>query len=364
MGAPDVAEPTKPHGISSLSVTGFKSLASVRDLPLRQINLLIGANGAGKSNVLGVFSLLRQVERGRLSDYTAQAGGADRVLSFGRKHTNAIEIALHLSGKKPESYRLALVPTETNRLEIDSGLRIEAQYRRRSARDGSADSRFSLKDWISDFEIHHFHDTGPGSRLKTTSDLHDNRALRADGSNLASVLYYLQQRAVAVYGLIRSTVRLAAPFFDDFELRPNRLNPDTIRLEWRHRQIETYFDVSSLSDGTLRFIALCVLLLQPVDMLPPIIIIDEPELGLHPYAVNLLAALIQKAAVDRQVIVATQSPSLLDHFEPEDVIVADLIDGATRLRRLENKPLQEWLKTYSLGELWEKNELGGTPGEP
>ncbi len=189
--------------------------------------------------------------------------------------------------------------------------------------------------------------------------LHDNRFLREDGSNLASFLYLLRERHIASYRLIRSTIRQVAPFFDDFTLKPLELNPDTIRLEWRHRNSDAYFDVSSLSDGTLRFMALTTLLLQPVKLRPEIILLDEPELGLHPYAIAMLAAMMRSASTETQIVAATQSPTLLDHFEPEDVLVAERVGGETRLNRLEAEPLREWLEDYSLGQLWEKNHFGG-----
>ena len=154
---------------------------------------------------------------------------------------------------------------------------------------------------------------------------------------------------------------LVSPFFDDFVLKPQALNEDKIRLEWRHRGSDVYFDVSSFSDGTLRFIALATLLIQPAALRPSVILLDEPELGLHPYAITILASLVKQASVETQVILATQSPILLDHFEPEDVLVADRVDGATSFTRLESDKIRDWLSEYSLGQLWEKNEFGGRP---
>ena len=132
-------------------------------------------------------------------------------------------------------------------------------------------------------------------------------------------------------------------------------------MEWRHRGSDAYFDAASLSDGTLRFIAMATLLLQPVHLRPSVILLDEPELGLHPYAITLLASLVKQASVETQILLATQSPILLDHFDPEDVLVADRVDGGTRFTRLNSEQLAVWLEDYSLGQLWEKNELGGRP---
>jgi predicted ATPase len=197
--------------------------------------------------------------------------------------------------------------------------------------------------------------------MRKTAKVHDNGYLRSDGSNLAACLYYLREQHEEAYSLIRRTIQRVAPFFDDFRLRPLKLQPDDIKLEWRHRSSDRYFDASSLSDGTLRFIVLTTLFLQPESQRPSTILVDEPELGLHPYAIGMLASLIRQASVKTQVIVSTQSSLLLDHFRPEDVLVADRIEGGTTITRTDPARLAAWLEDYSLGQLWEKNELGGRP---
>jgi predicted ATPase len=196
--------------------------------------------------------------------------------------------------------------------------------------------------------------------MRKTAKVDDNEFLRVDGSNLAAFLYYLREEHEASYSLIQRTVQRVAPFFDDFQLRPQR-KPETIKLEWKHRNSDQYFDASSLSDGTLRFIALATLFLQPVDYRPSVMLVDEPELGLHPYAIEMLASLIRQASKETQVIVSTQSSLLLDHFDPENVLVATRVAGGTEIARLDPASLAEWLKEYSLGQLWEKNEFGGRP---
>lgn len=219
-----------------------------------------------------------------------------------------------------------------------------------------------MRDHLNSWRLYHFHDTSSTSPMKKTADVNDNRYLRPDGSNLAAFLYYLREKHEASYSLIRRTVQRVAPFFDDFQLEPQKLNPDKIRLEWRHKGSDAYFNAPSLSDGTLRFIALATLFLQPESYRPSVILVDEPELGLHPYAITLLASLIKQASASTQVIISTQSPLLLDHFQPEDVLVADRVDGGTQFTRLDPAKLASWLEDYSLGQLWEKNELGGRPG--
>ncbi len=200
-----------------------------------------------------------------------------------------------------------------------------------------------------------------GAFFNQRNQIDDNRSLRPDGANLAAFLHLLKAGYVDSYDRIRKTVQQVAPFFDDFQLIPQVENPETIKLEWRHKNSDQYFNASSFSDGTLRFIALATMLLQPMELRPSVILVDEPELGLHPYAIGLLASLIRETSKETQVIAATQSSLLLDYFDPEDVLVADRIDDATTIRRLEPERLAEWLKDYSLGQLWEKGELEEMP---
>ena len=362
--------------LDRISVSGFKSLAAV-EVDLRPINVLIGANGSGKSNFLGVFEFLAAIGAGRLYDYVARAGGADKLLHFGSRTTPVLSIRVSFGpGTHPYGIDLeaddadGLYPskdssTDPNREDAGGSYRSgvssdggEAGFGESAPEPPAAGRvRNRFDHWLS----YHFHDTSFHSPMKKTADVNDNRRLRPDGANLAAFLYLLREKHAGKYDLIRRTVRLAAPFFDDFVLEPLELNEDKILLGWRHKGWDERLNASSFSDGALRFVALATLLLQPVSCRPPVIFLDEPELGLHPYAITLLASLVQQASVDTQIVLATQSPILLDRFDPEDVIVADRVRGATEFTRLDGKALKKWLKEYSLGELWEKNDLGGRP---
>jgi predicted ATPase len=362
--------------LDTITIKGFKSIALVENLKLGEINVLIGPNGSGKSNFIEVFSFLHAIREGHLQEYVTKAGGADKILHFGSKVTRKIEIRISFK-EGVNQYYIELEPTAGDRLQPGSEMVCfwdKQQYPKpyasglapRGAEAGISDpesrriSRY-VRGHLGSWRLYHFQDTSSSSPMKKTADVNDNRYLRPDGSNLAAFLFYLRQKHDTSYSLIRRTVQLVAPFFDDFLLEPQRLNPDKILLEWRHKDSEAYFDASSLSDGTLRFIALTTLLLQPDDYRPSIILIDEPELGLHPYAITMLASLMKQASLKTQVIVSTQSPLLLDHFRPEDALVADRVEGGTQLTRLESSRLTSWLQDYSLGQLWEKNELGGRP---
>lgn len=331
------------NALDYITIQGFKSIASIEKLELRPINVVIGPNGSGKSNFLGALELLQDAfDEDRLRNYVKFAGGAEKLLHFGSKVTSQIVFGLSFAHGQ---YGFELRPTANDELYLYGG--------------GFSPGRDPLARLA--WRIHHFEDTSFSSPLRKTARLDDNRLFRADGANLPAFLYLLHERHKQSYDLIVRIVRQVAPFFDDFGLEPLLLKPDDIKLEWRHKKSDQYFDASSLSDGTLRFIALATLFLQPEEYRPSIILLDEPELGLHPYAIEMLAALVRQASVTTEVIISTQSSLLLDHFQPEDVLVADRVDGGTQLTRLEPGPLAKWLEDYSLGQLWEKNEIGGRP---
>ena len=379
---PQDRQPRPMPNIDYITVKGFKSIASIENLNLRPLNILIGPNGSGKSNFLEVFSLLKAIRDGGLQSYVRREGG-EKVLHFGSRVTPQLEIEVSF-GSGDVQYRIVLLPNQSD--ELVPG--IQSVLSERSPLDNGEGYTVSsvgktawgesllsddipstkhtervnrVRDLLAGFRVYHFHDTSFHSQWKKTSEVHDNRFLRPDGGNLASFLFLLREMHEDSYRLIVRTVQKVAPFFVDFLLAPRPENPDTILLEWKHVGTDDYFDAGSLSDGTLRFMALATLFLQPVEYRPSIILVDEPELGMHPSAIALLASLMQYASVDTQVVVSTQSSILVDRFEPEDVLVADRVEGSTQFTRLESSKLESWLEDYSLGQLWEKNELGGRP---
>ncbi len=367
--------------LKTLTIEGYKSIRSAT-IELERLNVLIGGNGAGKTNLISIFQLLAQVVAENLGRYVPQMGGANRLFHYGLKQTEALrlELVFDMENGWLNGYEAVWVASNDDKLIFQSEaytLHDTSRYNT-PRRDwiGAGHGETQLKKhlgrsaitaadyvWrvLSAFRVYHFHDTSREAKVKQTGQLNDNRFLQADASNLAAYLYFLRERHTEYYQDIVNTVRLVAPFFGDFALRPNPLNPDSIRLEWLEQGSDDYFDAHALSDGTLRFICLATLLLQPPEHLPDLILIDEPELGLHPYAITLLAEMMSKAASHTQLIVATQSVPLVNQFEPEDVIVVDREEGASTFHRLETEKLKVWLEDYGLGELWEKNILGGRP---
>jgi predicted ATPase len=270
------------------------------------------------------------------------AGQADRFLHHGLEKTNVISVEFTF-GTHACNLTLKRIGTD---LVFD----------KRQFTEGLEDA---LRQRQSLFVGHRFHDASNASSARKDCDLSDHKALEQRGSNLPAYLYWLQEKHPAQFRHIEEHIRLIAPFFDRFVLAPSRLNENKIKLEWRHKGSDAYFDAYSLSDGTLRFMCLATLLLQPQP--PALILLDEPELGLHPSALRILAEMLEAASKNAQVILATQSVTLLNHFSPEDVIVAENNGLQTTFERLDPAKLQAWTQDFSLGELWEKNVIGGRP---
>jgi len=360
-----MARTTKTKGtltpIDWISVEGFRSIGRLERLPLGPINVLIGANGAGKSNFIEVFAFLRAVRLGRLDEYVGRSGGANRNLHFGAETTKQISIDFSFGGGD-ETHRAVFEPTDDDKLRLRTeniGGPAARRAHENSLSSGRDDFVEMIQARLDRWCVYHFHDTGNGAPLHRTAHLDDNRFLREDAENLAAFLYRLKKKEPTAYNRIRDTFRVVVPFFDDFVLEPLALNERMIRLEWQHRVSDAYFDSSTLSDGSLRFLALATLLIQPPHLRPSVVLIDEPELGLHPHAIAMLCSLVRSVSVETQVILATQSPLVVDQFDPQDVVVVDRVDGGSAFRRLSAERLAAWLEEYSLGDLWVKNELGG-----
>ena len=359
-----------PRPLDRITIEGYKSIRRMEDFPLHNLNVLIGANGAGKSNFISFFSLLHDLAQGNLQVSVARSGGANALLYLGQKTTQAMHFSL---GFGDDGYQFTLAPGSGDELffteeEVFQGVN-QAEYLGGGQKESllpatsSTNRKLSIADEvlasIKDWRVYHFHDTSASAGVKRMGALDDNAVLRADASNLAAFLYLLHETREEYYEQIVAAIRLAAPFFDDFSLRPNPLIPQKIQLEWREKGSDAYFNAHMLSDGTLRFMCLATLLLQP--SLPSTILIDEPELGLHPYALVLLASLLKGAAERTQVIISTQSASLVNQFGPGDIIVVDRVAGESVFGRRSTDDLESWLDEYGMGDLWEKNLLGGRP---
>jgi predicted ATPase len=353
--------------LRKVKIAGFKSIESA-ELKLGDLNVVIGANGSGKSNLIGAFRLLERVLSHNLQIYVASE--PDRFLHHGRKTTPALELDFALDqnsyGFKLKAAQDSLI-FEYERVEYSGlwnyGEPIAVGHKESKLEEAAQSYRNKIPKFVfpkvRNLVVYHFHDTSDTSAAKQTADLDDNSFFRPNAANLPAYLYWLQEKHPVQFRHIEEHVRLVAPFFEKFVLAPSKLNEAKIKLEWRQKGSEAYFDAYSLSDGTLRFICLATLLLQPKP--PALILLDEPELGLHPFAIRILAEMLEAASKRVQVLLATQSVTLLNNFAPQDVIVAENDGMKTSFNRVDAEKLKGWLEEFSIGELWEKNVLGGRP---
>ncbi len=370
------------HGLGRISLHGFKTIVALEDFELTPVTLLIGANGAGKSNLISYFRLLSWMGTGGLQEHVARAGGASALLHGGSSTTESIKGRLEFltdAGTNEYEFRLSWAANDTlifaleryrfsrsvwgtiaDWREVDPGRRESALIEKYE--DNTAKVLLAL---IKGVRVHQFHNTSETARMRQKWRIDDGRLLKEDGANLAPFLYQMQQNEAASYRRIVETIRLALPYFVDFVLEPEY---GSLLLRWRERGSDYILSASQAADGMLRLMALVALLQQPTTNFPKVLILDEPELGLHPYAVQLLGGLIRSASAHTKILLATQSVSLVDQFEPEDIVVVDRpsqsngVIAGSQFRRLSREPLQSWLEEYSLSELWEKNVVGGRPG--
>ena len=362
-----------------VTLKGFKSIKST-DLELHPLNILIGANGAGKSNLISFFKMLNEMMAGRLQQYIGTAGRAQALLHFGPKMTPQMEAKLEFevdNGVDTYAMRLFHAAGDTLVFADESLSFLQTGYKNPklvSLGSGHVETRIGqevdkgeptakvLRHLLNNCRVYHFHDTSPTARVRQYCYIGDNRWLMPDAGNLAALLLRLrQENDGTVYQRIISTIRLIAPFFDDFELEPAGPNKKDIILNWRDKGSDQIFGPHQLSDGTLRAMCLVTLLMQPENELSDLIIVDEPELGLHPYALNVIAALFKKASHHTQVLISTQSSSFLDNFNLEDVVIVNREGKESQLTRPNAVKLEAWLNEYSLGEVWEKNVIGAGP---
>jgi predicted ATPase len=367
--------------LDSVTLRGFKSVRELNDFKLNKLNVLIGANGAGKSNFVDFFRMLRSMAEEALQRYALNSGGADGFFFNGPKETKDISAALTF-GKN--QYRFSAEPSVSGEMILRSegvkytggnfpsdwhdylGARKESALKSWKDQKSSWGSYASVEAHVyksvASWIVYHFHDTSSTAAMRREQSARDFRELNSTGGNIAAFLWHLRENWSDHYRRIRETIQIIAPFFDDFLLEPQtKGEKETIRLEWRQKGSSFPFQAWQLSDGTIRFICLATALLQPLP--PSTIVIDEPELGLHPYALEALSALIYETSLRTQLVISTQSPLLVDHFDAEQIVTVQRKNGASSFDRLEPEHLSGWLKEFSLGELVRKNVVETAPNE-
>jgi hypothetical protein len=311
--------------------------------------------------------------------YVAQAGGASAILHDGPRVTPQIEAHLEIeTGRGINEYRFRLgYAADDTLIFLEEQFRFSASNRPgrnpkwtdlgaghrtpkllTRSQDSQNKTQSTILHLLRGLGVYQFHDTSDHARIKQRWSLENDRYLQGDAGNIAPFLIRLRERKPEYYIRIIDTIRQLAPFFDDFVLE---IDFDNVILRWREIGSDIILGPNQASDGSLRAISLITLLLQPPDSMPSMIVIDEPELGLHPFAVRVIAGLIRSVSISRQCIVATQSPEFLNEFDADQVIVTERPGRASVFRRLSELELDNWLKDYSLSELWDMNILGGRP---
>jgi predicted ATPase len=363
---------TQHSHITNIEIKGFKSIDSEgQNIPLEKINVLIGANGVGKSNLISFFEMLNAISQNKFQNYIRKIGGANSLLHYGAKFTSEITVNIDfIENDRQRNYRVnfakdiedSLFFEEEGYIRIDENDRFSgSNIKEATVNEMYKAQRNTDVNILPDFNIFQFNDTSPESKIRGFVYINDGRKLHSDGGNLAAFLYTLknQKDNVKYYQRIVGYIKMVMPQFNDFELLPDAINPKNIMLNWHDNESEYLFGPHQISDGSLRFMALATLLLQPPSTLPALIVIDEPELGLHPAAISLLAAMVKIASQHSQIIIATQSTTLIDEFEAKDIIVVERENKKSIFKRLNIAEMDEWLKRYSLSEIWEKNIIGG-----
>lgn len=352
--------------IDYIEISGFKSIKKIH-LDLQPVNILIGANGSGKSNFISFFEFLNKLYDKKLSEYIALKGGEDKILHKGSKTTSNLNFEVSFNDEI-NGYSAELILGE-------EGLVFTKEYLLFKGKEGWNISTYRneahikttdnyrapyVKKYLDRLKKYHFHDTSKNSPFSKMSHIeNDSYFLYEEGQNLAAFLYSIREENKTVYNRIVKTIQSIAPFFSDFYLQPN--SEGYLRLNWQDKYSSIVYGPNDFSDGTLRFIALTTLFMQP--NLPDTIIIDEPELGLHPFAITKLSGMIKSVVLKgSQVIVATQSTDLVNNFSPEQIITVDQVEGESLFKRLNSDELTQWLEEYSVGELWQRNILSG--GQP
>jgi len=349
-----------------IEIKGYKSIKNQR-IDFKDINILIGANGSGKSNFVSFFEFLNRLYNRNLQEYISLKGGENRILFEGKEVTDEIQFKADFDNGQ-NGYAVVLKAGDTSLIFSEEKL-IQNGDQGEDIGNFGTEAGIKITDnpkakdiirYLEGFRKYHFHDTGAKSPFTQMSHIeNDVYYLYENGENIAAFLYNIQKKNPKVYYRIVATIQSVAPYFSDFFFQPNKEN--YIRLQWKDKYSNVIYGVNDLSDGTIRFIALTTLFMQPE--LPAVIIIDEPELGLHPAAISKLAGLIKSvSAKNCQVVLATQSTDLISHFVPEDILTVDQVNGESIFKRLDSDSLAVWLDDYTVDDLWKRNIISS--GQP
>jgi predicted ATPase len=397
--------------ITSLTIKGYRSLKDVT-IPLGPLNVMIGPNGGGKTNIMDVLALLQEAATGSLSDAIDRRGPIRSLLFAGG--AKSIEVAVEISlppgfrralrsgAQKTLRYAVTLAPAgggyyvKSERMWSDdvrkalgfpvfAGRGVLARATQTAAKTFLAEHQMTpaelalsrpdsvlspvarlrltfLKKVLGRAVcVYGLPDTRTDAPMRQPQVARMESVLKRDSSNLPAVLQLISQsdRYEHMYEDIESELRAGFPQEFRGLKFPSSGGDGRIAMRWREKAFpDRSFDAYEISDGTINFVRLATLLAGSTT--PQVVCIDEPEVGLHPRLIRLVAEMLQANAGPRQFIVATHSPALVDKLNPEEVLVVEKTEGATQVRRLDPDDLKHWLDKFSLGELWQTGQLEKT----
>lgn len=360
-------ESGQPLSVNEVTIQGFRSLREVSKLKLTRLSVLAGLNGTGKSNVLRFFELLSEFQS-RKTQHCLRQRTFENDKIFNRINDTVCLIQSIIFIKSAEGhydYRFTLKQDHSNAPQL-----LEEAYRHvDTLQSQTAEWKMppvlasgSLPQECSDSAVrtirhlfrHCFLYWFPGALDSATiyqrCDIQDCMRLRPNGSNLAAILYDLHENDYARYRLIGDQIRRVVPAFEEFVFEPAG---DTVGLCWKSRGIDKVFTSTHTSNSTLRLFCLVTLLNLPDDRLPALLLLDEPDSGLHPHAVRLIGSMIRRVSEKHQVILTTQSPCLVDCFDLESLLIADYRNGETILKNIDKAKYREWLDNgYRPSDIW------------
>jgi predicted ATPase len=375
-----------PNRFQELEVKGFRRLENVA-IPLRPLCVMIGANGVGKSSILDVLLLLANSARGNLNNAMSDLSGLPAVLTYDRAERLRFGISMGSPGAHIK-YALTIQPQgagyviEEERLYktgIDPFQAIESHGLDVSYFDPGP-RRFVRPSWehnpletslaqvpkmfrqpeefrtkLASSTFYHVLNVEARSPIRLPQPVRPATLPGSNGEDLVSCLFYLREADRHRFDAVEDSLKAAFPGFERLDFPP--VAAGTLALTWREKYFTKPLYMHQLSEGMLRFLWLATLLQSPG--LTALTLLDEPEVSLHPELLGLLAGLLREASQRTQVIVATHSDRLVRFLKPEEVVVLDANDdGSAKFTWADQLDLGEWLKEYTLDELWTSGRIG------
>lgn len=356
--------------LKSIELENWKSLKNLR-LDFEDVNVLIGPNGSGKSNLVQFFYMLNMMMTGSLQLFIGRSGGANSLLHYGSKNTIFIDSKLTFqTDNATDNYAFRLIhgapdtfvfanENITYKTVDHPGPPIEREFGAGHKESFLNNHKVQqnevfafIKKMLSGVRYFQFHDTSNEAHIRSYAREDNNWFLFYNGGNVAAVLLRLKREFPDAYSEVTERVRESVPAFRDFVLEPEQ---GQLLLNWTDNYRGQLFGPHQLSDGSIRIIALHTLLALPPQLSPSVAIIDEPELGLFPRAIETLVDAIRSASNHCQIVLATQSNRLVRYLNPTSLICCSWRDGQSTVERVNPIEQFEFMDNYTLGDYIERN---------